>query len=207
MAIGIRHYTLFSATARHAFLFAVIGSAVAFVTFPVCAQSPEPTATPVVDTTPVADTTPALDMSRTAAPPPKELTKDEKDQLTLNASDLKKFTKVALDLMESRMKRAEEADARDDFDTMFKELGAFHALIDQSLDLILKRHNSGKKAFSEFKRYELGVRGFIPRMELIRRDLPIRYEYYIRILIKHLREAREKAIDPMFADSVVKDRS
>lgn len=206
MALGIRHLKHFLATSRRAFLFFAIGALFAFSSVPADAQSPEPTATPMIETTPVVDTTPSLDMTRTAAPPPKELTKDERDQLTLNAGDLKKFTKVSLELMETRMKRAEEADANDDFDTMFRELGGFHALIDNSLELLLKRHGAGKKAFNEFKRYEIGVRGFIPRMELIRRDLPIRYEYYIRILIRHLREAREKAIDPMFADSVVNEK-
>jgi hypothetical protein len=205
--------------ARHRFVFIaaaegriscvlLIGALFLFFAFSANAQTSEPIlqATPTPEASPTPEVIPTLDMSRMAAPPAKELTKEERDLLTANSVELKKYTKVALELMEARMKRAEEADAKDDFETMFRELGAFHALIDHSLELLLKRHGSGKKAFSEFKRYELGVRGFIPRMELIRRDLPIRYEYYIRLLIRHLREAREKAIDPMFTDSVVNEK-
>lgn len=149
---------------------------------------------------------PPDDLSQTAPPPAKTLSKEEKDLLTAQ-SDSKKYTKTALELMETRMKRAEEADARDDFETMFVELGAFHALMDHSLDFLLKKHGDGKKAFNDFKRYELGIRGFSPRMELLRRDLPLKYEYYVRVLMKYLREARAKAIDPMFGDSVVPNKN
>lgn len=148
---------------------------------------------------------PPDDLSQTAPPPAKTLSKVEKDLLTAQ-SESKKYTKVALELMEARMKRAEEADARDDFEAMFVELGGFHALMDHSLDFLLKKHDDGKKAFNDFKRYELGIRAFSPRMELLRRNLPIKYEYYVRVLMKYLREARAKAIDPMFADSVVRDK-
>jgi hypothetical protein len=154
----------------------------------------------------VAYSQPPEDLSQTAPPPAKTLSKEEKDLLNSQV-DSKKYTKAALELMEVRMKRAEEADARDDFDGMFVELGAFHALMDHSLDFLLKKHSDGKKAFSDFKRYELGIRGFSPRMELLRRDLPIKYEYYVRVLMKYLREARSKAIDPMFGDSVVPDKN
>lgn len=149
---------------------------------------------------------PPEDLSQTAPPPAKTLSKEEKDLLN-SQPDSKKYTKAALELMEIRMKRAEEADTRDDFEAMFIELGAFHALMDHSLDFLLKKHSDGKKAFNDFKRYELGIRGFSPRMEMLRRDLPIKYEYYVRVLMKYLREARSKAIDPMFADSVVRDKN
>jgi hypothetical protein len=149
---------------------------------------------------------PPEDLSQTAPPPPKILSKEEKDLLS-SQPDSKKYTKTALELMEARMKRAEEADSRNDFETLFTELGGFHALMDHSLDFLLKRHGDGKKAFNDFKRYEQGIRGFTPRLELIRRDLPIKYEYYVRVLVRYLREARSKAIDPMFGNSVVREKN
>jgi hypothetical protein len=51
------------------------------------------------------------------------------------------------------------------------------------------------------------LRSYTPRLELIRRDLPIKYEYYVRVLIKVLREARARAIDPLFDDTVLRERS
>lgn len=147
---------------------------------------------------------PPEDLSQIAPPPAKTLSKEEKDLLGAYG-ETKKYTKTALELMETRMKRAEESDSRDDFEAMFIELGGFHALMDHALDFLLRKHGDGKRAFNDFKRYEQGIRGFTPRLELIRRDLPIKYERYVRGLIKYLREARSKAIDPMFGDSVVRD--
>jgi hypothetical protein len=145
------------------------------------------------------------DISQTAPPPPKLLSKEEKEQLSA-VFETKKVTKLALELMEIRMKKAEEADARDDFQAMFTELGGFHALMDYTLNFLLNRHEKGKKAFNDFKKYEIGLRTFTSRIELIRRDLPIKYEFYVRTLFKYLRETRAKAIDPLFGDSVVRDK-
>jgi hypothetical protein len=146
------------------------------------------------------------DLSIYAPPPARTLSKEEKDLLT-SQGDTKKLTKIALELMEARMKKAEEADSRDDFAGLFIELGAFHGLMDYTLDFLLDKHGDGGKAFKDFKRYELGLRGYTPRLELIRRDLPIRYEYYVRVLIKVLRESRAKAIDPMFGETVVREKN
>ena len=146
------------------------------------------------------------DLSRIAPPPARTLSKEEKDLLG-SQSEIKKVTKVALELMESRMKKAEAADSQDNFEGMFIELGSFHALMDYTLAFLLDKHSDGKKAFNDFKRFELGLRGYTPRLELIRRDLPIKYEYYVRTLIKYLRAARSKAIDPLFDDSVVREKN
>lgn len=146
------------------------------------------------------------DLSRIAPPPARTLSKEEKDLLGSQV-EIKKVTKIALGLMESRMKKAEEADSLDNFEAMFIELGSFHALMDYTLAFLLDKHSDGKKAFNDFKRFELGLRGYTPRLELIRRDLPIRYEYYVRTLIKYLRAARSKAIDPLFDNSVVREKN
>ena len=145
---------------------------------------------------------PTEDLSGIAPPPARTISDREKDLLQ-SQPDTKKLTKIALELMEERMKKAEEADSRDQFPAMFIELGVFHGLMDYTLKTLLKKHAGGKKGFGDFKRFEQGLRGYTPRLELIRRDLPIRYEYYVRSLVKNLREARSKAIDPMFGDSVV----
>jgi hypothetical protein len=146
------------------------------------------------------------DLSRYAPPPSRSLTREEKDLLA-STSETKKLTKIALQLMETRMKRAEDADSKDDFDGLFIELGGFHGLMDFTLDFLLDKHDDGKRTFNDFKRFEQGLRSYTPRLELIRRDLPIKYEYYVRVLIKVLREARARAIDPLFDDTVLRERS
>lgn len=140
----------------------------------------------------------------TAPPPLKFVSKDEAKQLEAEA-DAKKRTKLALDLMEIRLKKAETFNSQEQYSEMFAELGGFHALMDKILDFLNSRDNSGGKILGNFKRVEMSLRAFLPRLEIIRRDLPVRYEFYVRDLAKNVRQARAKAMEPFFGDSVVKD--
>jgi hypothetical protein len=136
-------------------------------------------------------------------PPARVISKVERSRLDAEA-DVKRRTKVALELMEARMKRAEELHGAPDFDAMFVELGAFHALVDDTLAFLTRAAgNDNDKVLNNLKRFEIGVRGFVPRLEVIRRDLPFRYEFYVRRLAIFLRDARAKAIEPLFSDTVV----
>ena len=63
--------------------------------------------------------------------------------------------------------------------------------------------SSGGKVSNNYKRFEMGLRQFRPRLELIRRSIPVMYEPYVRNLITYLREARAKAVEPLFSDTVV----
>lgn len=137
------------------------------------------------------------------APPPLRLFRaDEKTRLTAEI-DVKRRTKLGLELMDARMKRAEALDAEDRHDEMFVELGAFHGLMDNMLEFLTKSDKDSGKVLNNFKRFEIGLRGFAPRLEVIRRDLPLRYEQYVRILIRNLRSTRAKAIEPLFDDVLV----
>ncbi len=140
------------------------------------------------------------------APPPLRLISQvEKNRLAAE-SDVKKRTKLGLELMDARLKQAEAFDTNDDHDQMFVQLGAFHGLMDSMLEFLNKSDKDSGKVLNNFKRFEIGLRGFTPRLELIRRDLPLRYEQYVRILIRNLRSTRAKAIEPLFDDSVVRPK-
>jgi len=141
----------------------------------------------------------------TAPPPLKVISKAEKSQLD-SASDIKERTKLALELMEVRLLKAEEFDTKEQFAEMFTELGSFHALVENTINFLNEKNNNSGKILNNFKRIELSLRKYITRLELIRRDLPIRYELYVRNLVKHIREARSKAVEPLFDDTVVPDR-
>ena len=58
---------------------------------------------------------------------------------------------------------------------------------------------------SSLKRFEIGLRGFAPRIERLRREVPARYELYIRTLGIYVRDARSKALEPMFGNAVRPD--
>lgn len=137
-----------------------------------------------------------------APPPLRRLSESERTQLN-SQTDVKKRTKLGLDLMELRIRSSEITSVQKDFDSMYKDLGGFHALMDDTLAFLNKSDQDSNKVLNNFKKLEIGLRKFPPRLEVIRRDLPIKYEYYVRILIKYIRDARAKAIEPLFDDTVI----
>ena len=140
-----------------------------------------------------------------AVPPPlKIITKEEGNKLSAETK-IKKRTKLSLELMDIRMISAENFAGKKQYVEMFKELGRFHALVDNALDFLNKNNKGRKKILNEYKRFEIGLRPFLPRLELIRRELPAKYEYYVRGLAIKVRDARSKAVAPMFGDSVVSE--
>lgn len=145
----------------------------------------------------------AQEEPKDSAPPPlKILFKEEKTQLE-GEENIKKRTKLALELMEARLKKAEELNSQNSYNAMFTELGGFHALMDNTLNFLNRNDNGGGKVLNNYKRMELSLRSFIARLEVIRRELPLKYEFYVRGLIKKVRDARTKAVEPLFDDSVV----
>jgi hypothetical protein len=86
---------------------------------------------------------------------------------------------------------------------MFRELGGFHALMDDALEFLGGNQKMTGKVLNNFKRFEIGLRRFTPRLELIRRNLPVSHEFYLRSLLKQLRDARTKATEPLFGDSIL----
>ena len=150
----------------------------------------------------------AQDDPEIAPPPLKIFSKAERSQLDAKTAELKDRTKLSLVLMDIRLDAAEKFAGGRQFEAMFAELGGFQALMDDSLDYLNRRNNgSDKKVLDNFKRVEIGLRGFSPRIETIRRELPLRYDDYVRKLMKFVRDARTKATEPLFSDSVVKTKS
>ena len=137
-------------------------------------------------------------------PPIKALSKEEKSALEAQ-TDVKKRTLLTLELMDGRLLKAEDFKTKEEYRRMFDELGGFHALMDNTLDY-LKRNNTGSgKVLNNFKRIEISLRKNINRLELIRRDLPPEYEPYVGRLIKYVREARSRAVEPLFGNTVLDD--
>ncbi len=135
-----------------------------------------------------------------AAPPPlKLLSKGEKERLAA-AKDVKERTKLTLELMDARVKIAEQYLPQEQFEMIFRELGGFHALVDDALEYLTTSESNKKKVLDNFKRFELGLRTFTHRLELIRREMPPQREYYLRLLLREMRDARAKAVEPLFGN-------
>ena len=146
---------------------------------------------------------PAQDGDYELAPPPlKFVAKDDKERLESQA-DLKSRTKLALELMDQRLAEGERLNSSGNFDGLFRELGRFRGLVDYTFGFLGKNDPNNKKVLDNYKRLEISLRSFMSRVEVIHRELPFKYEEYVRGLVKYLRVARTKALDPQFGDTVL----
>lgn len=144
------------------------------------------------------------DDSEELAPPPIRAVAKE-DQVRLGAeTDMKGYTKLAIEFINRRMSEAEALNAKQDLTGMFREFGYLHGLVDTTLDKLIRSSDGSEGSLYNLKRFDLGLRSIIPRIERIRRDLPYSYEPFVRKLIKIIQDAREKALEPMFEDTVVR---
>ena len=141
-------------------------------------------------------------MNDVEPPPLRIISKEETSKLEAE-KDVKGYTKLVVVFMEARLKKAETFSLESQYQEMFSELGAFHGLVDRSLIFLTRHDTDSGKVLNNLKRLEISLRAFLPRLELIRRELPFRYEFYTRILIRFVRDARTRAIEPFYDNSIV----
>lgn len=144
----------------------------------------------------------AQDDDDLAPPPLKLLAKEDRAHLE-NETEIKVKTKLAVDMMRSHVDAAEKLNTANDFNGVFRELGFFRALVDYTLAFLEKQDMHENRSLDNYKRLELSLRAVTPRIEAIRRELPVQYEEYVRKLLIHIRDARSKASEPMFSDTVL----
>jgi len=77
--------------------------------------------------------------------------------------------------------------------------------MDDTLSFLGSNDKFKGRVLDNFKRFEIGLRRFTPRLELVRRELPLTHEFYVRSLLKQLRDARTKATEPLFGETVLRD--
>ncbi len=136
-------------------------------------------------------------------PPPLAIvSKGEKERLDAQA-DVKKRTELAIELMSARLLKATEFSSKNQYRESLDELGGFQALLRNAFNFLKRNDNGSKKVLNNFKRFEINLRGFIPKLEIIRRDMPVKYGYHVHTLMKFVRDARADAVEPLFDDSVL----
>ncbi len=140
----------------------------------------------------------------TAPPPLRIMSADEREKLD-KESGIRKRTAMALSLMDVRLTQANEANSRDQLDEIFTHLGAFHALMEDTLDFLETSETNKSRVLYNLKRLEIGLRRFTPRLEMIRREMPLTHEFYVRTLMRRLRDARTRAVEPLFGETVIRD--
>ena len=142
------------------------------------------------------------DLPEGVVPPPLNLvSKQERTELEAEKK-MKNRTKLALHLIEARLTKSETFSEKEDYQESLNQLGRFQGLIRYTFNY-LKRNENEKGSFKNFKRFEMTLREFLPRLELLRRVLPYKYGYHVGRMIVFVREARADALEPLFEDTVL----
>src|SRR5262249_26184725 len=126
----------------------------------------------------------------------------EKDQLAAEAG-IKDRTVLYLDLMEVRLKSAEDLSSKDDFNSALTQFGSYEGLMEKMMADLTDENKNGKALWS-FKKIELTLRQHSFRIEAVRRVMPFKYGFHLNRLQKVLRKNRADATESLFSDSVVR---
>lgn len=149
---------------------------------------------------------PSLAQDDDAPPPSRTVTKEDRDRLA-QQTDVKNHMKLALELMNTHLTAAEHYDSQSNFESAYSELGGFQGLLEDTIGFLLAKSDDSGRSMDAFKKFEIGIRAFSPRIEAIRRDLPPKYDEYVRTLLKCVRDARSKAVEPLFDDTVARPKT
>jgi hypothetical protein len=143
------------------------------------------------------------DDNEIAPPPVFSLTSEEKSQLN-GESDIKRRTQLCLLLADSRLKRAEDATVREDYQTALTALGSYQAVIENHLDFLQRNnYNAAGKVRENFRRIDITLRAYAPRIETIRRTTPFEFAVHLKSILNFTRDARSRALDSFFSDKIL----
>lgn len=140
----------------------------------------------------------------TAPPPMKFLSSGEKAQLS-PVSDPKERTRISLELAEAHLRHAEDATFTRSYDPASAALGRYQAIIEDALRFLTGIDTSTKKMRDLIKRLELTLRSHVSRIEAIRRDTPFDYAVNVKSVLEYTRDARTRALDTFFSDTVIRE--
>lgn len=135
-------------------------------------------------------------------PPPLNVVTDDLLEQLDKQTKMKKRAKLSLKLMDSRLTKSEDLLDQNNYQESLTELGIFQGLLIDSLKY-LKLNKDSKGVLKHYKKLEMNLRDFLPRLELLRRNLPYKYGYHVKHLIFYVRDARTRALKPLFDDTVL----
>lgn len=137
------------------------------------------------------------------APPP--LLVASKDELAriLAPADNEDKARLALEAMDTHLSKAEGAASTGSFDASYTELGHFCAIMRRTLSALLVYNSNGRQDLDALKRFDIGLRRFLLRLENLRGEMPSTHEAFAVKTIHYLQDTRDAALKPMFADNVV----
>lgn len=142
------------------------------------------------------------DPNETAPPPVFTMSGVEKTQLN-GETDLKRRTQLCLTLADARLRSAEAATEREEYQAALTELGSYQAIIDNHIKFLESGNFSEGKLRDNFRRMDITLRSYTPRIEMIRRTTPFEFAVHLKNILNFTRDARARALDSFFDDSIL----
>jgi len=140
----------------------------------------------------------------TQPPPPKVVGHDEQTQID-ESKDAKARLKLILTLAENHLLSAEQYTAHSNFEAASKEVGIYHALIDEALKFTASLPRESNKTRDLYKRIELELRADGPRLTAMRRTTPLEYAVWIKEVEDFARKGRTEALDSFYGHTVLRE--
>jgi|SRR5690606_26410261 len=138
-----------------------------------------------------------------SAPPPLLLASKDEVARILTPEDNDDKAKLSLESLAAHLSNAEAARTAGDLDAVYTELGSFCDIMQRTLSALLVYDSHGRQDLRALKRFDIGLRKFVRRLENLRGELPAKYEGFAARTIHYLQDTRDAALKPMFADNVV----
>ena len=140
-----------------------------------------------------------------AAPPVQYIPGDVRAMLTAEDRDLKKRTRLSLEMADERLQQAAQLTTQEFYGNAAGQLGIYQALVADVIKYLQQNGRSNNRTRDLSKRVELTLRAHIPRIETIRRATPSDEAIHVRAVIEYLRLARAEALNTFYGDTVVRD--
>lgn len=139
-----------------------------------------------------------------AAPPPiRYLPGETRAQLDAAGRDLKKRTRLSVELAEARLVSAAAHTEADRFNAATLELGVYEAIVADAIAFVRQNSKSVGKSRDHFKRLEIALRAHVPRLETLRRSLPSQHALHVQATLDFVRDARAEMLDAFFDNNIV----
>lgn len=141
-----------------------------------------------------------------APPPLKVIPKEERAQLEAE-NDTKDRLKLTMQFALAHLQTAERHTAQSNFEQASTEVGTYHALIENALNLLAALKRDSTRTRDVYKRLELALRAHGPRLTAMRRITPIEFAVWIKKTEDFAREGRTEALNSFYGHTVVREKT
>lgn len=137
---------------------------------------------------------------------------EDRTRLAQENDNLKDRTRFSLELADLRLRRAAELTALEQYEGAAKELGVYHALIEDVMSFLkskseIKNGKASNKTRDLYKRVDLALRAHGPRLETIRRGTPAEEAFNVREVYEYTRQARAEALESFYGATVLREEA